>query len=77
MLSLTDNNARIASTQTRVICIQIDVENIYTYFEMLAIHTMSSLLLPPSTLRELLKNIKRGVAQHPQLALPNDPNKDI
>ena len=39
-------------------------------------HTLFPLFLSPSTIREMLK-ISRGMAQHPQLPLPNDPNKDI
>ena len=38
-------------------------------------HTVSSLLLPPSTLRENLENIKRCMTQPPQLTLPNEPDK--
>ena len=40
-------------------------------------HTVSLLLLPPSTLNGILENIKRGMAQHPQLHLQNDPDQDI
>ena len=56
---------------------QMDVDKIYTYLENLAINTVSPLLLTPPILTEILENIKRGMAQHPQLALPNDSNKDI
>ena len=56
---------------------QTDVDKIYTYLETLATHTVSSLLLHPSTLREILENIKRGMAQCPQLPSPNDLNQEI
>ena len=49
---------------------------IYIYLYTLVAHTVSPLLLLPSTPREIWGNIKRGMAQHPQLASPNDPNKD-
>ena len=41
-------------------------------------HTHSYLFVSPIQLLEtFLENIKRGMAQHPQLALPNYPNQDI
>ena len=50
---------------------------ICTYLEMIATHTMSPLLHPPSTLREVLENIKRGIAEYSWLVIPNDLNEDI
>ena len=44
---------------------------------MLATHAVSPLLVSPSNPTEVLENIKRCIAKHPQLALPNNPNKDI
>ena len=38
---------------------------------------VSSLILPPSTYKRDFRNIKRDMAQDPQLPLPNDPNQDI
>ena len=73
MMSLTYINARFASIQTGITHIHIDIHNIYTYLETLATHTVSSLLLHPSNLREMFENIKQGVRQCPWLALPNDP----
>ena len=43
----------------------------------LATQSVSPLLLPPSILREILENVKRGMTQYPSLALPNDPSQDI
>ena len=42
------------------------------YLESLATHAVTHLLLLPSTLREVLVNIKKGMAQHPNLALLHD-----
>ena len=77
MVSLTDISARLASVQTEITHIQIDIDKIDTYLDILATHTVSPQLLPPSTLQEIMENIKRGMAQYPQLALPNDHNQDI
>ena len=73
MISLTDTNARLASIWTRITCIQIYIIKIDTYLDTLVTYTVSYLLLPPLNPREVLENIKRGMAQHPQVALPNDP----
>ena len=77
MVSLTDINARLASIQKGIFHIQTDFDKIYTYLETLAIQIMSHLLLSPYLHREILENIKRGMAKHPELSLPNDPNQDI
>ena len=39
-------------------------------------HTVSPLSVPSSKLWDILEYIKQGVAQHPQLALSNSPNKE-
>ena len=44
---------------------------------MLITHTVFPLLFHLSTFREMLENIKRGMAQHPWLALPSNLNEDI
>ena len=54
-----------------------DIDKINTYLETVATHTISPLVLPPSMLIQVLENMKRGMAQHPHLALLNDPGKDI
>ena len=38
-------NARLALVQTGITCIQVDIDQIYTYLDTLATHTMSPLLL--------------------------------
>ena len=40
-------------------------------------HIVSPLLLSTSTLKEIWESIKRGMAKHPHLPLPNDSNQDI
>ena len=77
MVSLTDINARLASILKRIKHIEIDNDKMYAYLDTLVTHTVFPLLLPPSILREMLDNIERGMAQHPHLALPNDPNQDL
>ena len=56
---------------------QIDIDKIYTYLDTFMTHTVSCLLLSPSALGGFLENIKRGMVQHPQLALLNGPDKEI
>ena len=75
LLLLININDRLASVRTGITCIKTD--KMFTYLETLATHTISALLLPHSTLREVLENIKRGMAQHPHLALCDDPDNDI
>ena len=77
ILSLTDINARLASIRTGITCIQTDMDKIYSYFKTLANCTISFLILPSSTIRKVLQNIKREMALHPHLHLPNDHNEDI
>ena len=64
-------------THTKISHIQIDVDIIYTYLETLAMHTVSPLLFPFLTFREILENVKRNMAEHSYLAMPNDPSQDI
>ena len=77
MVLLVDINARLASVGTGITHIQTDIDKIYIYSDTLMIHSVSPLLLSPSALRKSLENIKRGMTQHPQLALSKDPNIDI
>ena len=58
MMSLTDINSRLASIQTGINCIQVIISTTYTYLETLAFHPVSTLLPPPSNLREMLKKLK-------------------
>ena len=75
IVSLTDINAKLKSIRTRNYPYSNRFrENIQLFGNFnLTIHTITPLLLPPSTLREMLENIKRGFAQHSHSALPNDP----
>ena len=77
IVSMTDINARLASGWIWITCMQNDVDKMCTYLDTLVTHTMSPQLLHPSTCREILDYIKRGVEQHPWLALLNDPYQDI
>ena len=77
MVSLTEISARLASEKTGITCKQIDINKNYTYLDTLVTQKVSPLLLPPQLLEKFWKNSKRGMAQHPWLALPNNPNKDI
>ena len=73
MKLLTDVNALFISIQAGITDIQIDVDNSYT----LATHTFSPSLLIHFNLREMLKNMKRSMAQHPWLALLKNLDEDI
>ena len=43
-----------------ITCKQLDVDDIYTYFETLATHSVSPSLFLPSNLREMLEDIKEA-----------------
>ena len=70
-------NARCASIWTGITQIQTDVDKIYMYLKILATHTISLLLLHPFTLREVLEDVNKDMAQNPWSALPNYPDEDI
>ena len=59
MVSLTDISVRLGSVMIGITHIQIDVDKIYTYLFTMATHSMSPLLCPPLTDREILENIMR------------------
>ena len=40
-------------------------------------HEMNLLVLPPESLRQVLKSIKEEMKQNPRLTLPYDPDQDI
>ena len=67
----------LALVQTGITYIQIDVDKVYDYLDTLVTHTVFPLLQPPSILWKILETVKRVMAQHPHLALPNSPDKDI
>ena len=43
----------------------------------MASHEVNPLVLPPDSLRQVLKPIKEGIRQNPRLVLPYDPDQDI
>ena len=67
MMPLADINARILSIQTGTMYIQVDVNTIYTYLKIRAMHTVSPLVPPPPT-SKMLKYNKRNVVQLSWLA---------
>ena len=68
VVPLTDINARLVSIQTGVSCIQTDINEIYTYLEKQATYTVPLLYFSLQCSGKSKKKIKRGIAQHPQLA---------
>ena len=43
----------------------------------MASHEVNPLVLPPESLRKVLKSIHEEMRQNPRLALPYDPDQDI
>ena len=43
----------------------------------MASHEVNPLVLPPESLRQVLKSIQEEMRQNPRLALPYDPDQDI
>ena len=66
-MSLTDINARLSFIQTGTTDIQLDMDKVHMYLDYLATHTVSPLLLLPSTLRKVLVNIKKGMTAYSHL----------
>ena len=57
--------------------LQENVDKIYEYLRTMASHEVNPLVLPPESLRKVLKSIQEEMRQNPRLALPYDPDQDI
>ena len=70
MVSLTDISASLAYAWAENTCIQIDIDKMYTYLDILVTYNVSFTIVP-FTMKDILENIKWG------MALSNDLSKDI
>ena len=72
-------NARIvlARLNNGIISLQETVDKFYEYLRTMASHEVNPLVLPPESLRKVLKSIKEEMRQNPRLELPYDPDEDI
>ena len=60
-----------------IIGLQANVDKIYEYLRTMASHEVNPLVLPPKSLRQVLKSIKEEMKQNPRLTLAYDPDQDI
>ena len=67
----------LARLNNGIISLQENVDKIYEYLRTMASHEVNPLVLPPESLRKVLKSIKEEMKQNPRLELPYDPDEDI
>ena len=67
----------LAKLNNGIIGLQENVDKIYEYLRTMASHEVNPLVLPPESLRQVLKSIQEEMRQNPRLALPYDPDQDI
>ena len=67
----------LARLNNGIISLQENVDKIYEYLRTMASHEVNPLVLPPESLRKVLKSIKEEMRQNPRLELPYDPDEDI
>ena len=67
----------LARLNNGIISLQENVDKIYEYLRTMASHDINPLMLPPESLRKVLKSIKEEMRQNPRLELPYDPDEDI
>ena len=67
----------LARLNNGIIGLQENVDKIYEYLRTMASHEVNPLVLPPESLRKVLKSIQEEMRQNPRLALPYDPDQDI
>ena len=67
----------LARLNNGILSLQENVDKIYEYLRTMASHEVNPLVLPPESLRKVLKSIKEEMRQNPRLELPYDPDEDI
>ena len=67
----------LARLNNGIIGFQENVDKIYEYLRTMASHEVNPLVLPPESLRQVLRSIKEEMKQNPRLELPYDPDQDI
>ena len=66
----------LARLNNGIIGLQENVDKIYEYLRTMASHEVNPLVLPPESLRQVLKSTK-VMKQNPRLGLTYDPDQDI
>ena len=67
----------LARLNNGIIDLQENVDKICEYLRTMASHEVNPLVLPPESLRQVLKSIQEEMRQNPRLALPYDRDQDI
>ena len=67
----------LARLTNGIIGLRENVDKIYEYLRVIASHQVNPMILPPESLRSVLKLIQTEMKQNPRLELPYHPDKDI
>ena len=67
----------LARLTNGIIGLRENVHKIYEYLRVMAGHQVNPMILPPESLRAVLKLIQMKMKQNPRLELPYHPDKDI
>lgn len=62
---------------TGILIINEQVNKLYEYLRVMATHKLNPLIINPTQLKIVLKEIQITLRAHPRLSLPQDPDKDI
>ena len=67
----------LARLTNGIIRLRENVDKIYEYLRVMAGHQVNPMILPPESLRSVLKSIQTEMKQNPRLELPYHPDRDI
>ena len=74
---MTSIQARLIKIASGLNMLESNVERIYEYLRVLAVHKVNPIILPPESFRWTLNQVKEQMRSNPRLELPHDPQTDI
>ena len=72
-----DAQVVIDRLQVGLLTMRNNVEQVYKYLRVMASNKIDPVMIPPSPLRKLLKNIEEEMRYNPRLKLPYDPDTEV
>ena len=72
-----DAQVVIDRLQVGLLTMRSNVEQVYKYLRVMASNKIDPVMIPPSPLRGLLKNIEEEMRYNPRLKLPYDPDTEV
>ena len=72
-----DAQVVIDRLQVGLLTMRSNVEQVYKYLRVMASNKIDPVMIPPSPLRRLLKNIEEEMRYNPRLKLPYDPDTEV